>query len=104
VRKLHGEEHRHHPLPPRNQVQIFWLDPTGNMAMENLIFENIRINGEESAESDQNHPRTTPGLQSAPDLGRCTAQRRDARLRPARSWRPRVGEFVPVPGDGPYNP
>ena len=28
------------------QVQIFWLHPTGEMVMENLTFENIKINGE----------------------------------------------------------
>lgn len=35
-------------FPVRNQVQIFYLHATGNMPMENLVFENIRINGEYS--------------------------------------------------------
>lgn len=32
-------------FPDRDRVQIFWLHPTGEMSMENLCFENIRING-----------------------------------------------------------
>jgi hypothetical protein len=36
-----------HPLNPKNSnVQIFNLQPADQLAMENLVFENIRINGE----------------------------------------------------------
>ena len=33
-------------FPDRDQVQIFWLHPTGEMPMENLSFENVRVHGE----------------------------------------------------------
>lgn len=87
-------------FPVRNQVQIFYLHPTGNMPMENLVFENIRINGE----APLNFAKLTP---MKPLVG----------TRPIETPRPNsitsgpgrrgvgsrgYGEFVLVPGDGPY--
>jgi Endopolygalacturonase len=46
-------------FPDRDRVQIFWLHPTGQMAMENLVFEDICINGE----IPYNIAKLTPQLQ-----------------------------------------
>jgi len=87
-------------FPTRNNVQIFYLHPTGNMPMENLTFENIRINGA----SFFNLAKITP---MQPLVG----------TRPIETPKPNnitigsgrrglgsrgYGEFVPIAGDGPY--
>lgn len=67
-----------HSLNPTNpRVQIFFLLPADNMPMENLVFENIRINGE----SPQNLVKMVPEVNNM--------------------WS-RRGNPILVPGDGPY--
>jgi hypothetical protein len=73
-------------FPNRSQVDIFLLHPTDNMPMENLVFEDIRINGE----TPLNLARLTP---QAPIQRRPPAPGAPADAAPPR--------FI-VPGDGPY--
>jgi hypothetical protein len=75
-------------FPNRPQVCIFLLQPHGNMPMENLVFEDIRINGEQPLKLIQMTP-----------LGNVEAGKG---LAPASSIATRgVGGLV-VPGNGPY--
>jgi hypothetical protein len=67
-----------HSLNPANpRVQIFYLLPADNMPMENLVFENIRINGE----TPQNLVKIVPEVNNM--------------------WS-RRGNPILVPGNGPY--
>lgn len=87
-------------FPDRQPVSIFYLHPTGEMPMENLLFENIRINGE----GKLNIAKITP---VQPLVG----------TRPIEVPKPNnitegpgrrgigsrgYGEFVTIPADGPY--
>ncbi|HEX3356610.1 MAG TPA: glycosyl hydrolase family 28 protein [Tepidisphaeraceae bacterium] len=83
-------------FPNRDPVSIFYLHPSDNMPMENLLFENIHINGEHPL----NWITLTPMLPSAP--------RRPTTSRPVattdRVSFAGLGGRAPliVPGDGPY--
>jgi hypothetical protein len=68
-------------FPNRPQVSVIYIHPGDNMPMENLAFENIRINGE----APLNLARMTPML---------PAVRREAN--------PTAPPMLVVPGDGPY--
>lgn len=87
-------------FPARQQVQIFYLHATGNMPMENLVFENIRINGEVSF-----------------NLAKFLLSKQLVGTRPIETPKPNnitsgpgrrgmgsrgYGEFVYIPADGPY--
>jgi hypothetical protein len=95
-------------FPNRDAVEVFCLQPGGNMPMENLVFENIRVNGE----LPLNFARLTPlvftprerrAATNSPDGGRVTtngpasvaADGVTAARRGARG-------YIVVPGDGPY--
>lgn len=87
-------------FPNRNQVQIFWLHPTGEMAMENLTFENIRINGEVPYNLIKLTPAlnlvgTRPIKQPTPNNVKVGPGRRGIGSRG-------YGEFVVVPSNGPF--
>jgi hypothetical protein len=87
-------------FPARRQVQIFYLHPTGNMPMENLVFENIRINGE----SFFNLVKLTP---MQPLVGTRPIEKPRSNNITSGPGRRGVGsrgygEFVLVPGVGPY--
>ena len=87
-------------FPNREQVQIFWLHPTGKMAMDNLFFENIRINGEHSYNlikltPDLNLVGTRPIIQPTPNNIQVGTGRRGLGSRG-------YGEFVVIPSNGPY--
>jgi Glycosyl hydrolases family 28 len=84
-------------FPNRDPVSIFYLHPSDTMPMENLAFEDIRINGE----LPLNLMRLTPMLPSPP--------RRRSTTRPpstTASDTTRMTAFggpqLMVPGDGPY--
>jgi hypothetical protein len=75
-------------FPNRQQVNVFLLQPFGNMPMENLAFEDIRINGEQPlklVEITAYHEMHRPG--SLPAAGTAAYRRPDQLV---------------VPGDGPY--
>ena len=87
-------------FPNRNQVQIFWLHPTGEMVMENLTFDNIKIN----CEIPYNLIKLTPALnlvgtrpikQPTPNNIKVGSGRRGIGSRG-------YGEFVVVPSNGPF--
>lgn len=87
-------------FPDRNQVQIFWLHPTGEMAMENLTFENIRISGEKPYNLVKLTPTlllagTRPLIQPSPN----NITRGQGRRGPGSRG---YGEFVIIPSNGPY--
>jgi Glycosyl hydrolases family 28 len=97
-------------FPNRDVVQVFHLHPGGNMPMENLVFENIRINGE----SPLNFARLTP--MKSGDRGRDAATNRidsgrvvtngisSAPTNSATGAGTRLGGrgYLAVPGNGPY--
>jgi hypothetical protein len=68
-------------FPNRQQVSIFLIQPADNMPMENLVFEGIRINGEEPLNLVKMLPMMPFGRRPA-----------NATARPP----------LVVPGDGPY--
>jgi hypothetical protein len=75
-------------FPNRVQVNVFLLQPFANMPMENLVFEDIRINGEQPlklVEITAYQQMRRPGSLPATSTG--------ANRRP---------EQLVVPGDGPY--
>ncbi len=87
-------------FPSRDRVQIFWLHPTGEMPMENLVFENIRINGENPFNLAKLTPAnplvgTRPMVIPSPNNITSGPGRRGMGGRG-------YGEFVVVPADGPY--
>ena len=87
-------------FPNRNQVQIFWLHPTGEMVMENLTFENIKINGEIPYNLIKLTPTlnlvgTRPLQQPTPNNVKVGSGRRGIGSRG-------YGEFVVVPSNGPF--
>ncbi len=87
-------------FPSRDRVQIFWLHPTGEMPMENLIFENIRVNGENSFTLAKLTPQTqlvgTRPIENPKPNNITTGPGR--RGMGGRGY----GEFIVVPADGPY--
>lgn len=87
-------------FPDRDQVQIFWLHPTGEMSMENLTFENIRINGE----VPYNLIKLTPALQLVGTRPVVQPTPNDIKIGPGRRGLGSrgYGEFVVVPSNGPY--
>lgn len=87
-------------FPDRNQVQIFWLHPTGQMPMENLCFENVKVNGERPYNLIKINPSfnlvgTRPIVEPTPNNIKYGPGRRGAGSRG-------YGEFVVVPSCGPY--
>ena len=84
----------------RDGVQIFWLHPTGEMPMENLCFENIRINGE----IPYNLIKLTPALQLVGTRPIEKPTPNDIKVGPGRRGPGSCGygEFVVVPSYGPY--
>ncbi len=87
-------------FPDRDQVQIFWLHPTGEMTMENLCFENVRVHGE--------HPynliKLTPSYQLVGTRPIEKPSPNDIKEGPGRRGTGSCGygEFVVVPSHGPY--
>jgi hypothetical protein len=93
-------------FPNRDAVEVFCLQPGGNMPMENLVFENIRINGE----LPLNFARLTP----LPPQVRGTNSPAGRRwLTDSPAWlatnsatggtaRQGRGGYLAVPGDGLY--
>ncbi len=93
-------------FPNRDVVEVFCLQPGGNMPMENLVFENIRINGE----LPLNFARLTPLLPQAPRTNppagvsaftnafASSATNGATTGQGGRGYRRRLV----VPGDGPY--
>jgi hypothetical protein len=87
-------------FPKRPQVQIFYLHPTGNMPLENLVFENIRINGENSFNLaklllSKQLVGTRPIEVPKPNSINSGPGRRGIGSRG-------YGEYVYIPADGPY--
>lgn len=87
-------------FPDRDRVQIFWLHPTGEMAMENLTFENIRINGE----VPYNLVKLSPMLQLVGTRSIETPKPNNITSGPGRRGigSRGYGEFVVIPSNGPY--
>lgn len=87
-------------FPSRPQVQIFLLHPTGHMPMENLVFENIRINGENSF----NLAKLTPASQLVGTRPIEIPKPNEITSGPGRRGMGSrgYGEYVVVPADGPY--
>jgi hypothetical protein len=87
-------------FPARNQVSVFLLDPTGSMPMENLTFENIRINGDTNANLVRIQPRQ-PLVGSRPIE---VPRPNDIKSGPGRrgGGGRGYGEFVVIPADSPY--
>jgi hypothetical protein len=93
-------------FPNRDAVEVFCLQPGGNMPMENLVFENIRINGE----LPLNVARLTPLLPQAPrtnsPAGGSASTNAFAPVATngaaAGSDARRSRRRLVVPGDGPY--
>ena len=86
-------------FPTRKNVQIFYLHPTGNMPMENLVFENIRINGEtffNVAKITPMQPLVGTRLIEIPKPNNIIAGP-GRRGTGSRGY----GEFVLIPGNGP---
>ena len=87
-------------FPNRTQVQVFYLHPTGEMPMENFVFENIRINGEFKMNLFKLTPMqplvgTRPIEVTKPNNIMAGPGRRGMGGRG-------YGEFVVIPADGPY--
>lgn len=87
-------------FPDRDRVQIFWLHPTGEMPMENLTFENVRINGAVPYNLIKMTPElklvgTRPIIQPTPNDKKVGSGRRGIGSRG-------YGEFVVIPSYGPY--
>lgn len=87
-------------FPDRDRVQIFWLHPTGEMTMENLCFENIRINGQKP----YNLVKMTPALQLVGTRPIEKPHPNNIKTGPGRRGPGccGYGEFVVVPSSGPY--
>ncbi len=87
-------------FPDRDRVQIFWLHPTGLMAMENLTFENIRINGEKP----YNIVKLSPALQLVGTRPIVAPTPNNITKGPGRRGQGSrgYGEFVVIPSNGPY--
>ena len=87
-------------FPDRDQVQIFWLHPTGQMPLENLSFEKVCINGEVPF----NLIKITPALQLVGTRPIEQPRPNDVKYGPGRRGigSRGYGEFVIVPSDGPY--
>ena len=87
-------------FPDRDRVQIFWLHPTGEMSMENLCFENIRINGHKP----YNLIKMTPALQLVGTRPIEKPRPNNIKTGPGRRGPGSCGygEFVVVPSSGPY--
>ena len=87
-------------FPDRNQVQIFWLHPTGEMPMENISFENIRINGE----LPYNLVKLTPALQLVGTRPIEKPRPNHIKTGPGRRGPGSCGygEFIVIPSNGPY--
>jgi len=75
-------------FPNRPQVNVFLLQPFANMPMENLIFEDIRINGEQPLKLVQ--------------ITAYQQMRRPGSLPAASTGANRRPEQLVVPGEGPY--
>lgn len=87
-------------FPDRDRIQIFWLHPTGEMIMENLVFENVRIHGEKPYNLIKLSPTfnlvgTRPIIQPTPNNITKGPGRRGIGSRG-------YGEFVVIPSNGPY--
>ncbi|MEJ6979727.1 glycosyl hydrolase family 28 protein [Pedobacter sp. P351] len=87
-------------FPDRPQVQVFYLHPTGFMPMENLSFEDIRINGEGRVNmfkllTQQPLVGTRPIEVPRPNNIKVGPGRRGMGSRG-------YGGFVPIKADGPY--
>ncbi|SHJ53324.1 glycosyl hydrolase family 28 protein [Bacteroides stercorirosoris] len=87
-------------FPDRDRVQIFWLHPTGEMPMENLCFENIRINGE----LPYNLVKLTPAFQLVGTRPIVKPTPNDIKIGSGRRGQGSCGygEFVVIPSQGPY--
>lgn len=87
-------------FPIRNQVQVFLIHPTGRMPMENLVFENIRINGE----NPFNLAKLTPASQLVGTRPIEVPKPNNITSGPGRRGMGSrgYGEYVVVPADGPY--
>lgn len=87
-------------FPDRDRVQIFWLHPTGEMPMENLSFERVRIHGEYPF----NLIKITPSLQLVGTRPIEKPRPNNVRYGPGRRGTGSCGygEFVVVPSYGPY--
>lgn len=87
-------------FPDRNQVEIFYLHPTGIMPMENLLFEDIRVN----AEAKINLVKLTPMQPLVGTRPIEVPKPNDIAIGPGRRGigSRGYGEFVTVPADGPY--
>lgn len=87
-------------FPNRDRVQIFWLHPTGEMPMENLSFEQIRIHGERP----YNLIKITPALQLVGTRPMVVPTPNNITRGPGRRGigSRGYGEFVVIPSYGPY--
>lgn len=87
-------------FPDRDRVQIFWLHPTGEMIMENLTFENIRINGK----VPYNLIKLTPMLELVGTRPMVIPRPNNVFTGPGRRGMGSrgYGEFVVIPSNGPY--
>jgi hypothetical protein len=79
-------------FPNRSQEFIVNLHPEGNMPMENLVFENIRINGESAVNLARLTPLLAPTPRKSPPPG----------AKWSLSEVPGTGPHQDVPGAGPY--
>jgi len=85
-------------FPPRPGVQVIYLEPKGNMPMENLLFERIHINGE----TELNVARLAATTPLAGTRPRETPKPNQVTAGPGRrgAGGRGYGEFVLVPGEG----
>jgi hypothetical protein len=92
-------------FPNRDVVSIFYLHPEGNMPMENLSFENIRVNGELPLNLARLTPMdiTTPRIDASTNSFRGTNEISSAAQNSSTNApRRRFGRPLTVAGDGPY--
>jgi hypothetical protein len=87
-------------FPDRNPVQVFYLHPTGYMPMENLSFEDIRINGEGKV----NMFKITPMQPLVGTRPIEVPKPNDIQMGPGRRGigSTGYGEFIPITAAGPY--
>jgi hypothetical protein len=91
-------------FPDRPQVYVFYLHPGDNLPMENLVFEDIRINGDSAVNLARLTPmRSTPPKKNPPPEKMAPTSNSSAVPEDRSHWDiPGTGPYKVVPGAGPY--